>query len=284
MTGISARPGASELGGRFKVAEGGSGICHRCWPEGTCRPGLAIHSGPSAGGSPGAVLCQCRQDPEKGQAVASGSMSDSSWSIRPATAEDGEFLADVLVEAVNWSPEWKPKSRRRVLSDPRTAHYIAGWPRETDLGVIAEAGAEPVGAAWVRFFPADDPAYGFVGPDVPNWGSASPPPGAAGAWAGTCCGPSPRWLRRRASGGSVSAWSGRTSPAACTCLRASRWSTPATRSPTPWLRASRVAIRRATVRGWPFDADPGEHEFSELEVNVNISCSRMIFRTLGEWL
>ena len=102
------------------------------------------------------------------QAVSSGSVPDSSWRIRTATAEDGEFLADMLVEAVNWSPEWKPRSRRRVLSDPRTAHYIAGWPRDTDLGVIAEAGSEPAGAAWVRFFPADDPAYGFVGPGVPE--------------------------------------------------------------------------------------------------------------------
>ena len=106
-------------------------------------------------------------------------MPDSSWSIRPATAEDGEFLADMLVEAVNWSPEWKPKSRRRVLSDPRTARYIAGWPRETDHGVIAEAGTGPVGAAWVRFFPADDPAYGFVGPDVPELTI-----GVAPAWRG----------------------------------------------------------------------------------------------------
>ena len=55
-----------------------------------------------------------------------------------------------------------------MMSDPRTAHYIAGWPRDTDLGVIAEAGSQPAGAAWVRFFPADDPAYGFTGPDVPE--------------------------------------------------------------------------------------------------------------------
>ena len=55
-----------------------------------------------------------------------------------------------------------------MLSDPRTAHYISGWPRETDLGVIAEAGQEPVGAAWVRFFSADDPSYGFLHPDVPE--------------------------------------------------------------------------------------------------------------------
>ena len=95
-------------------------------------------------------------------------MTGSSWSIRRATAEDGEFLADMLVEAVNWSPEWKPRSRRRVLSDPRTAHYIAGWPRDTDLGVIAEAGSQPAGAAWIRFFPAGQPGYGFVSFDVPE--------------------------------------------------------------------------------------------------------------------
>jgi GNAT superfamily N-acetyltransferase len=95
-------------------------------------------------------------------------VTDRSWSIRRAVAGDGEFLADMLVAAVNWSPEWKPKSRRRVLSDPRTARYIAGWPRGTDLGVIAEADSAPVGAAWVRYFSADAPAYGFVRPDVPE--------------------------------------------------------------------------------------------------------------------
>jgi GNAT superfamily N-acetyltransferase len=74
----------------------------------------------------------------------------------------------MLVLAVNWSPGWKPRSRRRVLADPRTARYVAGWPRGTDLGVVAEAGPRPVGAAWVRFFPADGPAYGFVSADVPE--------------------------------------------------------------------------------------------------------------------
>jgi GNAT superfamily N-acetyltransferase len=91
-----------------------------------------------------------------------------SWGIRGATAQDAEFLADMLVAAVNWSPEWKPRSRRRVLADPRTARYVAGWPRATDLGVIAEAGSGPVGAAWVRFFPPGDPGYGFAGPGVPE--------------------------------------------------------------------------------------------------------------------
>src|ERR1044071_4491332 len=74
-------------------------------------------------------------------------VAGSPWIIRRAAPGDGSFLADMLVAAVNWSPEWKKRSRRRVLSMPRTAHYIAGWPRDTDLGVLAEADGEPIGAA-----------------------------------------------------------------------------------------------------------------------------------------
>jgi GNAT superfamily N-acetyltransferase len=91
-----------------------------------------------------------------------------SWSIRGAKGEDREFLADMLVLAANWSAEWKPRNRRRVLADRRTGHYIAGWPRAGDVGVVAEAAAGPVGAAWVRFFAADDPGYGFVAADIPE--------------------------------------------------------------------------------------------------------------------
>jgi len=95
-------------------------------------------------------------------------VNDGSLIIRRATPEDGTFMADMLVEAVNWSAEWKKKSRNRVLSTPRTAHYIAGWPRDNDLGVIAEANGERIGAAWLRFLPAADPGYGFVASDVPE--------------------------------------------------------------------------------------------------------------------
>ena len=60
-------------------------------------------------------------------------MAGNRWVVRRATAEDGPFMADMLVEAASWSANWKKKSRRRVLSAPVTAHYIAGWPRDTDL-------------------------------------------------------------------------------------------------------------------------------------------------------
>jgi GNAT superfamily N-acetyltransferase len=95
-------------------------------------------------------------------------MADAPGIVRAATAQDGSFMADMLLEAVNWSPEWKKRSLRWVLTDPQTGHYIAGWPRDTDLGVIAEADGEPAGAAWLRFLPASDPGYGFVSPDIPE--------------------------------------------------------------------------------------------------------------------
>jgi GNAT superfamily N-acetyltransferase len=107
----------------------------------------------------------------KGLLTGCGSLApvaESPWTIRRAVPEDATFMTDMLMEAVNWSPEWKRKSRNYVLSSPRTAHYIAGWPRDTDLGVIAEAGSERIGAAWLRFLPAADPGYGFVAPDVPE--------------------------------------------------------------------------------------------------------------------
>ncbi|MFE9611838.1 GNAT family N-acetyltransferase [Streptomyces sp. NPDC006012] len=38
-----------------------------------------------------------------------------------------------------------------------------------DFGVVAETDAgEPVGAAWARCLPEDEPGYGFVPPDVPE--------------------------------------------------------------------------------------------------------------------
>jgi GNAT superfamily N-acetyltransferase len=95
-------------------------------------------------------------------------VTDRPWTIRPAGPGDGAFLAEMLVEAVNWSAEWKPKSRSRVLSAPATSHYIAGWPLDGDLGVIAEDGGDQIGAAWLRFFAESDPGYGFVAPDIPE--------------------------------------------------------------------------------------------------------------------
>lgn len=91
----------------------------------------------------------------------------SEITIRAAMADDAAFLEDMLVEAANWatSPAY---SRAETLSDPAFAHYIDGWPRATDMGVVAvDENKRSVGAAWLRYFNEADPGYGFVRADIP---------------------------------------------------------------------------------------------------------------------
>jgi len=79
----------------------------------------------------------------------------------------------MLVEAANWSPGRPRRSAEETLADWQVAHYLDGWPRAGDFGVIAidELGAA-IGACWARCLPADDPGYGYVASDVPEIGVA----------------------------------------------------------------------------------------------------------------
>jgi GNAT superfamily N-acetyltransferase len=89
--------------------------------------------------------------------------------IRRANANDGELIAAMLVAAADWRPGVERRSVDAVMTDPALAHYAEGWPRETDLGVIAEdEDGTGVGAAWWRFFKVADPGFGFVDESVPE--------------------------------------------------------------------------------------------------------------------
>lgn len=93
--------------------------------------------------------------------------------VRDAGPEDAEFLIDMLLEAVNWTGEERMR-RRQLLRDKTLSHYVAGWQRAGDLGVIAVDTAGPAGlqipiaAAWVRRFDSHHPGYGYVADDVPE--------------------------------------------------------------------------------------------------------------------
>ncbi|WP_107046831.1 GNAT family N-acetyltransferase [Streptomyces albus] len=94
-----------------------------------------------------------------------------------ATADDVGFLTDMLVTAVNWDPDREGVGRDRVLGDHHTAHYVEGWPRPGDLGVVAVgASGQPIGAAWLRLFSSGDPGFGFVAEDVPELSVGVLPP------------------------------------------------------------------------------------------------------------
>jgi GNAT superfamily N-acetyltransferase len=105
--------------------------------------------------------------------------------IRPATADDRPFLERVLVLAADWRPGTVPRRVDEMLAEPALAHYVDGWPRLGDAGVVAESEqGEPIGAAWWRYFTPDDRGYGLVAPDVPEV-SVGVVPEARGAGIGT---------------------------------------------------------------------------------------------------
>jgi ribosomal protein S18 acetylase RimI-like enzyme len=96
--------------------------------------------------------------------------------IRPATGDDVEFLKKMLYEAAAWNPDWPREQVLEALADPKLELFHRDWgARPGDVGVIAELGGEPVGAAWFRLFTADAPGHGFVDEDTPELGIAVEP-------------------------------------------------------------------------------------------------------------
>lgn len=48
-------------------------------------------------------------------------------------------------------------------------HYVEGWPRADDVGLVAEdSNGLAVGATWLRFFTREDPGYGFIADGIPE--------------------------------------------------------------------------------------------------------------------
>ncbi|MDH4115928.1 MAG: hypothetical protein OEX04_00065 [Acidimicrobiia bacterium] len=80
--------------------------------------------------------------------------------IRAASSHDEAFLFDMLYEALFVLTGCEPFPRS-VLDTPEVARYAAGFgTRMGDVGLVAEAGGNPVGAAWVRLFRGEDRGNG----------------------------------------------------------------------------------------------------------------------------
>lgn len=103
-----------------------------------------------------------------GDRSPTGHNSLVSVTVRRAGASDADFLAEMLVAAAFWRPDESSGSVTEVLRQPQLAHYVAGWPRPGDVGVIALNEQEPLGAAWARLLPESDPGYGFVDAATPE--------------------------------------------------------------------------------------------------------------------
>jgi GNAT superfamily N-acetyltransferase len=88
-------------------------------------------------------------------------------SIRTATTADEPFLRDMLYEAI-FVPDGSTPLPRAVVDTPALAHYVDGYGRPGDRGLVACTDADPIGAAWVRQLTASDPGYGYVDDETPE--------------------------------------------------------------------------------------------------------------------
>lgn len=87
--------------------------------------------------------------------------------LRTVTQGDHDFLWTMLHASI-YVPPGAPAVPRSILRDPAVARYLAEWGRPGDHALVATCEERPVGAAWYRLFPADEPGYGFVAEDVPE--------------------------------------------------------------------------------------------------------------------
>jgi GNAT superfamily N-acetyltransferase len=80
--------------------------------------------------------------------------------IRPAGTQDIPFMRDMLRHAyyARWGTE----------ADVPLERYVAGWGRPGDTALVAIDEFQPVGVAWYRLFPTDEPGYGFVDESTPE--------------------------------------------------------------------------------------------------------------------
>jgi ribosomal protein S18 acetylase RimI-like enzyme len=87
--------------------------------------------------------------------------------MRPLTREDEPVLWEMLYLALH-VPEGQPPFPREVLQAPGIRHYVEGWGRPGDMGVLALDGETPVGAAWLRLLTGEDRGFGYVDDETPE--------------------------------------------------------------------------------------------------------------------
>jgi GNAT superfamily N-acetyltransferase len=81
--------------------------------------------------------------------------------IRRGNRQDVRFLKDMLRHAFYWRAGGGDE-------DESLWRYVAGWGRRGDAAVVALEGGFPVGAAWFRLFPRDEPGFGFIDEETPE--------------------------------------------------------------------------------------------------------------------
>ncbi|NNH75257.1 GNAT family N-acetyltransferase [Nocardia uniformis] len=89
------------------------------------------------------------------------------FTFRTSTAEDQQFLAQMLIEAAVASGHVLTVDD--LPETPDSYRYVAEWGKPSDLGVIAhDEHGTPVGAAWARLFDHSNASPAFIDDRTPE--------------------------------------------------------------------------------------------------------------------
>jgi ribosomal protein S18 acetylase RimI-like enzyme len=90
------------------------------------------------------------------------------YTTRLATEVDTPFLWQMLYVAAHMADGHEPIEG--IHSHPELARYLKGWPRPTDLGIIAYDvdTQQPVGAAWTRLLLGDEKTDTYIDEATPE--------------------------------------------------------------------------------------------------------------------
>ncbi len=87
--------------------------------------------------------------------------------LRAAMREDAPFLWEMLTLAAHMQAE-TAEAVAEAQQHPFLAKFVRDWGGPGDLGVLALAAAQPVGAAWLRHLVGPEQSYPAVDPAFPE--------------------------------------------------------------------------------------------------------------------
>lgn len=88
--------------------------------------------------------------------------------FRKATSNDIPFMQEMLYEAVYWRENPNKPSLKESLSIPEMIKVVSDWGNQDgDIAVIASEKSVPLGAAWLRYWNADNSIRGYLEDEIP---------------------------------------------------------------------------------------------------------------------
>lgn len=91
------------------------------------------------------------------------------YEIEHLTPADKYFVQEIVYQAI-FVPKGHPAPTRAILNSADIKKYYENWGRKGDCGflLVNRSTEQPVGGAFIRYYPEDKAGYGFISNKVPE--------------------------------------------------------------------------------------------------------------------